>query len=168
MGKEEMNQIASLNISTQRSERVSNRGAPVRSGPEAETATLHILPLRRRPLDVTEWIRARQKLGQIAVLPAGWDSMGGQAPDSQTIFFAAEMLAPLENQGLPAPAIHPSADGAVYAEWHANGLDIEVVFEAPYEVTIIVEDARHEIPTRTLEARDMAPALEALRSLISR
>jgi hypothetical protein len=132
-------------------------------------ATLSILPLEaRRGRDLVDWMKARQRLGQIARLQRGWDRTNGVPPDSHTIFFAAQELAVLEKLGVPAPTINPSADGAVYADWHMMGLDIEIIFEAPYKVTVLIEDARQVVPSFAGEDVDLKIALEALRALCAR
>ncbi len=138
-------------------------------GYESASATLDILPLntKRHPY-VVDWINARQRLGQIASLQPGWNSTRGISPDRHTLSFAATELAALERLGIPAPTVNPSPDGALYAEWHAKGLDLEIIFEAPYRIVILIEDARRLVPTYTGEGTDLAPALEALKALSAR
>lgn len=133
------------------------------------SSTLRILPMRpRHQPDLTNWLRARQRLGQIAGLRADWDTMDGIPPDPHTVSFAAKELASLESLGVPAPTINPSADGAVYAEWHMRGLDIEIIFEAPYQIVILVEDAQGVLPPLEDEANDLRGVLGALQTLSSR
>ena len=140
---------------------------PFRSG--ESVATLHILPLHaRREPALLEWEQVRQKLGQIARLPARWNGGGAIAPDIQTITFAGQQLTALQQQGLPAPTINPSADGAIYAEWHMRGLDIEIIFEAPYRVIVLAEDARNEISLIEREGSDVTIAHGALKVLHTR
>jgi hypothetical protein len=140
-------------------------GIPV----EQASATLSILPLAsKRGPDLIEWMKARQRLGQIAKLQRGWNGTKGIAPDSHTIFFAAQELAGLERLGVPAPTINPSADGAIYAEWHMMGLDVEIIFDAPYRVNVLIEDARHVVPSFEGENVDLSDALDALRELCTR
>lgn len=149
----------------------STNPAKLAVGARAEhaSATLSILPLEaKRGPDLVDWIKARQRLGQIAKLQRGWNGTKGVPPDAHTVFFAAQQLAGLEGLGVPAPTINPSADGAVYAEWHMVGLDIEVIFEAPYRVIVLIEDARHVVPSFEGEAVDLKIALEALRELCTR
>jgi hypothetical protein len=50
----------------------------------------------------------------------------------------------------------------------AKGLDIEIVFEGPYKLAVLVEDARHEVASFEGESTDAGVALEALKALISR
>jgi hypothetical protein len=136
---------------------------------EHASATLSILPLEaRRGPDLVDWIKARQRLGQIAKLQPGWNGTKGMPPDAHTVFFAAQQLAGLEGLGIPAPTINPSADGAIYAEWHMMGLDIEIIFEAPYRMIVLIEDARHEVPPFEGEDTDLKIALDALRVLCTR
>jgi hypothetical protein len=136
---------------------------------EHPSATLSILPLEaRRAPNLVDWIKARQRLGQIAKLQHGWNGTKGAPPDAHTIFFAAQQLAGFEALGIPAPTINPSADGAIYAEWHMLGLDIEIIFDAPYKVIALIEDARRIVPSFEGEDTDLKIALEALSVLCTR
>ena len=138
-------------------------------GTQTSTATSHILPLPpKRAPTLHEWIAVRQRLGQIAGLSSGWNDGQGAAPDRQTISFAIQQLADLERQGLPAPVINPSPDGAIYAEWHTRGLDIELIFEGPYQVIVLAEDTRNEIDAIDCEGTDISIANPVLKILSMR
>ncbi len=109
--------------------------------------TLAIRPLVEAPrANGPTWIEARQRLGQIAGLRPGWNGQSGAAPDPHTLAFAAKELVTLQKQGLPAPVVNPSPDGSIYAEWHAGEIDIELVFEGPYDVILLAHDERGEMP----------------------
>lgn len=114
------------------------------------------------------WHRARQRLGQIARLPPGWNGANGAAPDHHTVDFAASQLTGLENAGAPAPTINPSPDGAIYAEWHMLGLDLELVFEAPGKIVALIEDQRGGIPAFDGDDPDLKHTLDALKVLCKR
>jgi hypothetical protein len=164
-----MNQIADT-IELSALPRATNR-EPVSIAilPDQSTATLNILPLlAARAAEPNDWMKLRQRLGQIAGLQRGWNGTRGIAPDLQTVVFAGTELTGLQRQGLPAPTVNPSPDGAVYAEWHAKGLDIEIVFEAPYKLVVLIEDARGEVAPFNGESIDGRVALEALKVLGSR
>ena len=138
-------------------------------GYEPTNATLAVLPLHaRRGPELMDWMKARQRLGQIANLRPGWNAAKGAPPDPHTMSFAAKELAGLERLGIPAPTINPSADGALYAEWHMLGLDIELIFEAPYKIVVLIEDARKVIPRYDGEVTDLGTVLEALGALCAR
>ena len=151
-------------------QRTSRGGRPVVMGlGQPSNATLEILPLETRGIpDRTAWLRARQVLGQLARLPLGWNGAGADRPDPHNIAFAAVELASIERSGAPAPTINPSPDGAIYAEWHSSGLDIEVIFEAPYKIISLIEDARGHVSAFEGEDDDLSRSLEALRVLSSR
>lgn len=135
----------------------------------AANSTLAILPLKAKHApNIVEWLRARQRLGQLAGLGPGWNGDNALPPDAHTISFAATELARLERLGVPAPALNPSSDGALYAEWHMRGLDIEVIFEAPYRIVVLVEDARGVLPAFEGEGSDIDMAFQALQALCQR
>ncbi len=122
----------------------------------------------RAPLDEVAWLHVWQRLGTLSQLLAGWN--GGSAPalDTHTMQFAARELAGLARAGFAAPVINPSADGAIYAHWHARGLDIEIVFEAPCHVLVSIEDARGEIPVFEGEDTQLQKTMEALELFANR
>ena len=133
------------------------------------SSTLDILPLdAKRPLNSVGWYRARQRLGQFINLAPGWNGTNGIAPNRHTVVFAATGLAALEKAGAPAPIVNPSADGAVYAEWHSTGIDLEIVFEAPYRVITLIEDSWGIVPSFEGEDYDLEKSLQALKALCSR
>jgi hypothetical protein len=66
--------------------------------------------------------------------------------NDQTYFYAVEVLAPLIiAMELPVPLILPLQNGAMGAEWHNHGLNIELRFRNPYDVYAVLEDARDAI-----------------------
>ncbi len=164
-----MNQLSEVaRIST----RVDTIRPAFRIGPtelEGSTATLHVLPLHaRRDPGIIEWSRMRQRLGQIARLPDSWNGGMGVGPALQTISFADRTLAEVQQMGVPAPTINPSPDGALYAEWHMKGIDIELIFEAPYRITILIEDARKHLAPIEGEGSDLKMAIPAFQALCDR
>jgi hypothetical protein len=169
MGETAVNQaMRVLNSPVQRI--ATNPGSQAAAmGYGSASATLDILPIntKRHPY-VGDWINACQRLGQIASLQPGWNGTRGISPDRHTLSFAATELAALERLGIPAPTINPSPDGALYLEWHANDIDLEIIFEAPYRIVLLFEDARHLVPPYAGECVDLTPGLEALKALSAR
>lgn len=123
---------------------------------------------RGRSIEHAHWEGARQRLGMFAHLRQGWDGANSVAPSSHAIQFAAQELAELCAKGIEAPIINPSADGAIYAHWHRAGLDIELIFEGPYEVILLVDDVRGEVPSFADEDPELKRAHEALHALAKR
>ena len=133
------------------------------------TATLHAFPrLGRTESPLDGWRVVYERLQQIANLPDGWDGEKGAAPERHTVAFVAQEIASLQAAGLPAPTLNPSANGAIYAEWHMHGFDIEVIFDGPYEITTLIEDARGAIPPFEDSDPMMMEARKALLALASR
>ncbi len=134
-------------------------------------STVETLPLR--PLDPgsdrgsRSWPEAWQRLGMFSQLWKGWNGAGAVPPDRHTLRFAAEALAGLAAQQLPVPVVNPSPDGAIYAEWHLEGLDLEVIFEKPYVVTVIASDVRGEFDVED-EQQDLSETAEMLRRAMNR
>ena len=89
--------------------------------------------------------------------------------NEQTCFYAVEVLAPLIiAMELPVPLILPLQNGAIGAEWHDHGLNIELRFRNPYDIYAVLEDARDAI--QPFYGRDpfLVETLAALRELSTR
>lgn len=63
-----------------------------------------------------------ERFQRLRELPADWDSYGAPPIDAATIDRAERFLRRVN--------ILPCSDGAVQLEWHSDGLDIEITFEA--------------------------------------
>lgn len=164
-----MNAVADVIGLSTSSRAPSARGSTPTAPASSDSATLGILPRdAKRPADSTGWYRARQRLGQLTDLATGWNGGNAAAPNKHTVAFAATELAGLEKAGIPAPTINPSADGAVYAEWHMAGIDLEVIFEAPYKIVALIEDARGVVPSFEADDPDLTVSLQALKVLRAR
>lgn len=132
-------------------------------------ATLDIRPRNgARPTDRSGWLQARQRLGMFAVLSKGWNGGDADPPPPHTVAFAGQQLAALCAQGAPPPIINPSPDGAIYAHWHQAGIDLEVIFEGPYQVVILLDDACGRIDSFEGEDRNLTRASAALAELARR
>lgn len=133
--------------------------------------TVETLPLR--PLASASaqaappWAEVWQRLGMFSHLGRGWNGAAAVPLDGQTLRFAAQELAGLSSQHLPAPVVNPSPDGTLYAEWHLKGLDLEVVFERPYAVTILASDTQGEFDIED-EQDSLSEAARMLRRVMDR
>jgi hypothetical protein len=169
MGEGTVNEVAEvIRLSTSPKTAIT-KGATPTGMTSSASATLDILPLgAKRSPNPIGWYRARQRLGQFMGLMPGWNGANGVAPNRHTVVFAATELAGLEKAGIPAPTVNPSADGAVYAEWHMSGIDLEMIFEAPYKVIALIEDSRGIVPSFDGEDPDLKVSLKALQVLWAR
>ena len=59
-----------------------------------------------------------QRIGELARLEENWDSYGGKPPTDKAMKVAT---------GLNAV---PTSEGGIQLEWHVNGWDIELAFDA--------------------------------------
>jgi hypothetical protein len=69
---------------------------------------------------------------------------------------------------LRLPLIMPMDDGGVSAEWHEQGLNIEVRFRASRSAYAVIEDARTQIPEYRGRDPMLARVIEALITLARR
>jgi hypothetical protein len=61
----------------------------------------------------------------------------------QTWAYASQTLVPLITAlDLDSPLLLPLQNGGIGAEWHDFGLNIELRFRNPYQVYVVIEDAR--------------------------
>jgi hypothetical protein len=73
------------------------------------------------------WIAptARQ-VATLLKLRENWDSYGSAPIRRDTAYALIDVLAGIMGPNSPAPAVVPSPDGHLQAEWHTNGIDLEV------------------------------------------
>ena len=83
----------------------------------------------------------KQRLHDLLKLEANWDSYGANAPSRLSANDLLSVLALIMNEDTPAPSIVPCVRGHFQAEWHTNGVDLEV------EVVTLTE-----IPTSYVDA----------------
>jgi hypothetical protein len=61
---------------------------------------------------------------------AGWDSYQAKPTDRQLVVKLLNILSDLMRGEFQAPLITPLGDGGVQAEWHNQGIDLEIVVSA--------------------------------------
>jgi hypothetical protein len=82
--------------------------------------------------EAAPWVEpALRTLGNLFLLPVGWDSYGGRAPDPSCVLAAWRLLTAVMRDDSPTPAVVPTARGSVQLEWHRNGVDLEIEVVAP-------------------------------------
>ncbi|MDR1152482.1 MAG: hypothetical protein LBK72_08430 [Bifidobacteriaceae bacterium] len=67
-----------------------------------------------------------ERLVELSELASGWLDGGGAQVSLDAIEFARDLVAVLDESGLPAPRIYPTEPGGVQLEWHAETGDTEV------------------------------------------
>ena len=89
--------------------------------------------------------------------------------DPQTFIYAIQSLIPLiAALKLPSPLILPLQGGGVGAEWHSEGINIELRFRKPYDIYAVFEDARGVIEPFHGRDPDLVRARTALGELSTR
>lgn len=81
---------------------------------------------------------------RLTLMPAGWDSRSARQIERGTIERAILVLAGVLGGRSARPAIVPTVEGGVQAEWHMNALNIEIEFRPNREVLVSVEDLRDD------------------------
>jgi hypothetical protein len=102
--------------------------------------------------DAAPWVEPTlRSLGNLFVLPAGWDSYGALAPDLSCVLAAWRLLTTVLRDDSPTPAVVPTARGGVQLEWHRNGTDLEIEVAAPCQFVVSFEaEATGEVWEKTL------------------
>ena len=92
--------------------------------------------------DPAPWVEPTLRtLGNLLVLPAGWDSYDARTLDPSCVLAAWQLLAAVMRDDIPAPAVVPTARGGVQLEWHRNDVDLEIEVVAPREFLVSYETA---------------------------
>lgn len=84
------------------------------------------------------------RLVDLLQLPENWDSYGARAPRWDAANNLVAVLASIMQRKTPSPSIVPSAEGHFQAEWHRNGIDLEVEVVAPTKILVSYTDSQDE------------------------
>ncbi|MEM7242999.1 MAG: hypothetical protein AAF429_12505 [Pseudomonadota bacterium] len=89
------------------------------------------------PLSAHEFVSVSQspwsatlekKLEELVSLEPGWDGYKGLALNFRVAGYALEVLNRMYVPNVPPPCLVPIANGTLQAEWHINGMDLELQF----------------------------------------
>lgn len=114
-----------------------------------------------RAQEQPRWLEATaQRIASLLQLPENWDSYG--APRIQLASAAAmlDILTAVLRNDTEAPAVVPSAGGHLQAEWHTNGVDLEVEVLSPTSVAVYYRDQNGQWDQ--LLSRDLKSLVEAI------
>jgi len=73
-----------------------------------------------------------------------WDSYGAKAPLRTSADAVFAVLTSIMGRTTPTPSIVPSSQGHFQAEWHQNGVDLEVEVVTPTKVLVWYSDPHEE------------------------
>jgi hypothetical protein len=82
------------------------------------------------------------RLLNLVQIGENWDSYGAKAPSKTSANELLNVLTAVMNSDTPAPSVVPSPLGHFQAEWHRNGVDLEVEVVAPTQVFVSFSDAQ--------------------------
>ncbi len=74
------------------------------------------------------------RLSELLQLRDNWDSYGGKAPGLLSASAMVSVLNAIMRADTPAPSIVPSPSGHLQAEWHTDGVDLEIEVLSPTDV----------------------------------
>jgi hypothetical protein len=95
-----------------------------------------------RDASVPSWqTRATDRLLDLLQLKNNWDSYGAKAPSLTAAVSLFNVLTSVVSRSTPAPSIVPSPHGHFQAEWHTNGVDLEIEVLTPTNVLVSYSDA---------------------------
>ncbi len=80
------------------------------------------------------------RLAELLCLKANWDSYGALKPRFTSALAMLGVLSSVMTNRTPAPSIVPSSHGHFQAEWHRNGVDLEVEVVAPTKISVSFSD----------------------------
>ncbi|MGO8859080.1 MAG: hypothetical protein ACLQO1_25790 [Steroidobacteraceae bacterium] len=86
------------------------------------------------------------RLAELTTLKENWDSYGARRPAASSAIALFNVLTAVMDIETPAPSVVPSPLGHFQAEWHRNGVDLEVEVITPTKIAVSFSDASD--PTR--------------------
>lgn len=107
-------------------------------------------------------------LAKVLSLGEGWDSYGAPRIQQHAANSALELLESAAGDALPPPAVVPTSEGGVQLEWHAWGLDVELVVSPSDAPELFFRDRRSEAEWEAELGADLARLREALTTLTER
>lgn len=81
-----------------------------------------------------------KRLNELLHLKDNWDSYGASKPSATSAVELIKVLCSVATPDTPAPAIIPSPFGHFQAEWHQNGVDLEVEVMSPTKIHVSFSD----------------------------
>lgn len=106
-----------------------------------------------------------ERLMELTSLQSNWDSYGASTPTASAALALIEILAQTTSAETPAPAIVPSPHGHFQAEWHENGVDLEVEVVSPTHVDVYFSKDR--VQWHDVLRSDMSSLVKALDDLVT-
>lgn len=99
--------------------------------------------------DITPiWMQVTLKqLEEISSLEENWDSYGAPVVAPRRISQAYEVIQSVMHDRAPPPQLVPTSVGSIQIEWHACGVDLEILLVSDADLEISFEDLRGEIPS---------------------
>ncbi len=89
----------------------------------------------------SSWLRrAQQKLRELSMLQANWDSYGSRAIEPDALEVAAELLEAVAQFGLFEPQIFPVPGGGLQLEWESAKRELELEILPNGEIEILIVD----------------------------
>ena len=119
-----------------------------------------------KPGNTALWEKeVRIKMGELARLPANWDSYGASRVNPECLQYAIqEVLKACMHAATPGPSVVPTNKGGVMLEWHRGKIDLEVRVEKPGEATVFYSDEQ----TSEEEEFDLNRSIDRLEGLLCR
>ncbi len=82
-----------------------------------------------------------ESLARLLQLEANWDSYGAPPINAHEAAGLLGLLNDVMRRSTPAPAIVPTSRGGVQAEWHRNGVDLEIETLRPSRFHVAFSDS---------------------------
>lgn len=97
---------------------------------------------------IPAWIQATLKqIDEISALELNWDSYGAPVISPSRILQAYKVVRSIMHDRAPIPNLVPTSDGSIQIEWHANGVDLEILLVSDADLDVSFEDLRGEVPS---------------------
>lgn len=87
-----------------------------------------------------------RRLGELAEMPANWDSYGAEPIHRLAILHAADMALNAFDGATPTPAVVPCPAGGIQFEWHYDPLHAEIEFLTDGGLEFHLEDHGAKVP----------------------
>jgi hypothetical protein len=87
---------------------------------------------------------AEFKVERLTGLQVGWNNGRGNPPTPDAVAAARELIPYLPPRSIDYMSAVPTNRGGIQLEWHAGGVDVEILIEPEGTVDVVIEGAGHD------------------------
>jgi hypothetical protein len=102
---------------------------------------------------------------RLLALGDNWDSYGARSPFKAAANDMLDVLSKTLRPSTPTPTVVPTPDGHFQAEWHINGVDLEIEVVSPLKIHVRYDSHRGKPCWENIVGADLTSLVSAIDEL---